>query len=41
MTVSYRYGRDRDVPDAQLICGGVFIPLIGRELRPIGTLSLF
>jgi diguanylate cyclase (GGDEF)-like protein len=41
MTVSYRYGRDRDVPDSQLICGGVFIPLIGRELAPVGTLSLF
>lgn len=42
MTVSYRYGRDRgDLPDSQLICGGVFIPLIGRELAPVGTLSLF
>ena len=41
MTVSYRYGRERDLPDSQLICGGVFIPLIGRELAPVGTLSLF
>jgi diguanylate cyclase (GGDEF)-like protein len=41
MTVSYRYGRDRDLADSQLICGGVFIPLIGRELAPVGTLSLF
>jgi len=41
ITVSYRYGRDRETPDADLIRGGVFIPLVGRELRPIGTLSLF
>jgi diguanylate cyclase (GGDEF)-like protein len=41
MTVTYRYGRDRELPDANLIRGGVFIPLIGRELTPIGTLSLF
>jgi diguanylate cyclase (GGDEF)-like protein len=41
ITVTYRYGRDRQVPDAELICGGVFIPLIGRELSPVGTLSLF
>jgi diguanylate cyclase (GGDEF)-like protein len=41
MTVTYRYGRDRQPPDAELICGGVFIPLIGRELAAIGTLSLF
>ena len=41
MTVTYRYGRDRELPDSDLICGGVFIPLIGRELAPVGTLSLF
>ena len=41
ITVTYRYGRDRDTPDPQLICGGLFIPLIGRDLAPIGTLSLF
>jgi diguanylate cyclase (GGDEF)-like protein len=41
ITVSYRYGRDHESPSDQLIRGGVFIPLIGRELRPIGTLSLF
>jgi diguanylate cyclase (GGDEF)-like protein len=41
MTVTYRYGRDRELPDSELIAGGVFIPLIGRELAPIGTLSLF
>ena len=41
MTVTYRYGRDRHLPEADLICGGVFIPLIGRELAPVGTLSLF
>jgi diguanylate cyclase (GGDEF)-like protein len=41
ITVSYRYGRDREGTDADLIRGGAFIPLIGRELRPVGTLSLF
>ena len=41
ITVSYRYGRDRDGVDADLIRGGAFIPLMGRELRPVGTLSLF
>jgi diguanylate cyclase (GGDEF)-like protein len=40
ITVSYRYGRDQDAGN-DLIRGGVFIPLIGRELRAIGTLSLF
>lgn len=41
ITVSYRYGRDRDVPGVDLIRGGVFAPLIGRELHPIGSLSVF
>ena len=41
ITVSYRYGRDRDGVDTELIRGGAFIPLMGRELRPVGTLSLF
>ena len=41
ITVSYRYGRDREGLDSELIRGGAFIPLIGRELRPVGTLSLF
>ena len=41
ITVSYRYGRDREPPDGELIRGGAFIPLMGRELRPVGTLSLF
>ena len=41
ITVSYRYGRDREGVDADLIRGGAFIPLMGRELRPVGTLSLF
>jgi len=41
ITVNYRYGRDREVPDATLIRGGVFIPLMGRELKPVGILSLF
>jgi diguanylate cyclase (GGDEF)-like protein len=41
ITVSYRYGRDREGTEAELIRGGAFIPLMGRELRPVGTLSLF
>jgi diguanylate cyclase (GGDEF)-like protein len=41
ITVSYRYGRDRDGVDTELIRGGAFVPLMGRELRPVGTLSLF
>jgi diguanylate cyclase (GGDEF)-like protein len=39
--VSYRYGQERGAPSSDLIRGGLFIPLMGRELRPIGTLSLF
>ncbi|MBA2641542.1 MAG: sensor domain-containing diguanylate cyclase [Actinobacteria bacterium] len=41
ITVTYRYGRDQDITGTDLIRGGVFIPLVGRELRAIGTLSLF
>jgi diguanylate cyclase (GGDEF)-like protein len=41
ITVSYRYGRDQEGSEAELIRGGAFIPLMGRELRPVGTLSLF
>ena len=41
ITVSYRYGRDREGVDMDLIRGGAFVPLMGRELRPVGTLSLF
>jgi diguanylate cyclase (GGDEF)-like protein len=41
ITVSYRYGRDRDAAEGELIRGGAFIPLMGRELRPVGALSLF
>jgi diguanylate cyclase (GGDEF)-like protein len=41
ITVTYRYGREHDADDTQRIGGGVFIPLIGRDLAPIGTLSLF
>jgi diguanylate cyclase (GGDEF)-like protein len=41
ITVSYRYGRDRDGGDEDLIRGGAFLQLMGRELRPVGTLSLF
>jgi len=39
VTVTYRYGNDRE-PEG-LIRGGIFIPIQGRELRPIGTLSVF
>ncbi len=41
ITVSYRYGRDREGMSSDLIRGGAFVPLMGRELRPVGTLSLF
>ena len=42
MTVTYRYGRERsDAAEDDLIRGGLFIPLMGRELIAIGTLSLF
>ena len=41
MTVTYRYGRERDEPSSDVIRGGLFVPLMGRELAPIGTLSLF
>jgi diguanylate cyclase (GGDEF)-like protein len=41
ITVSYRYGRDREGMDPDLIRGGAFVPLMGRELHPVGTLSLF
>ena len=41
ITVTYRYGRDRVLPESEVLSGGVFIPLVGRELAPIGTLSLF
>ena len=41
ITVTYRYGRERESFEADRIGGGVFIPLIGRDLAPIGTLSLF
>jgi diguanylate cyclase (GGDEF)-like protein len=41
ITVTYRYGRDRESPESNRICGGLFIPLIGRDLAPIGTVSLF
>ncbi len=41
ITVTYRYGRDLGADRSERIGGGVFIPLIGRDLAPIGTLSLF
>ena len=41
VTVSYRYGQGREGTNGELIRGGAFIPLMGRELRPIGMLSLF
>ena len=41
ITVTYRYGQERELPSSDLIRGGLFIPLMGRELQPIGTVSLF
>jgi diguanylate cyclase (GGDEF)-like protein len=41
ITVTYRYGPEHDAPGGQLIRGGLFVPLEGRDLQPIGTLSLF
>ena len=36
ITVSYRYGREHEGVDLELIRGGAFVPLMGRELRPVG-----
>jgi diguanylate cyclase (GGDEF)-like protein len=41
IAVSYRYGPEHDQPGGELIRGGLFLPLEGRDLNPIGTLSLF
>lgn len=41
ITVSYRYGREHEPAEADLIRGGAFVPLVGRDVRPVGTLSLF
>jgi diguanylate cyclase (GGDEF)-like protein len=41
ITVTYRYGPDHEAAAAELIRGGLFVPLEGRELHPIGTLALF
>jgi hypothetical protein len=41
ITVTYRYGPEHDRLEDELIRGGLFVPLAGRELHPIGTLSLF
>jgi diguanylate cyclase (GGDEF)-like protein len=40
ITVTYRFG-PRESRNEQLIRGGLFVPLEGRELRPLGTLALF
>jgi diguanylate cyclase (GGDEF)-like protein len=40
ITVTYRYGPDQE-HQGELIRGGLFVPLEGRELRPLGTLALF
>jgi diguanylate cyclase (GGDEF)-like protein len=40
LTVTYRYGPEQE-RNGQLIRGGLFVPLEGRELRPLGTLALF
>jgi diguanylate cyclase (GGDEF)-like protein len=41
ITVTYRYGPEHDSSSGELIRGGLFVPLEGRELHPLGTLSLF
>lgn len=40
ITVSYRYGA-ADAADTQLIRGGLFVPLVGREGHALGNLALF
>jgi diguanylate cyclase (GGDEF)-like protein len=40
ITVSYRYGA-ADAADTQLIRGGLFVPLVGREGHALGSLALF
>jgi diguanylate cyclase (GGDEF)-like protein len=40
ITVSYRYGA-ADAADTQLIRGGLFMPLVGREGNQLGRLALF
>jgi len=40
ITVSYRYGAS-DAADTQLIRGGLFVPLVGREGHALGRLALF
>jgi diguanylate cyclase (GGDEF)-like protein len=41
ITVTYRYGPEHDSTSTELIRGGLFVPLEGRELHSLGTLSLF
>jgi diguanylate cyclase (GGDEF)-like protein len=40
ITVTYRYAPEQE-RNGQLIRGGLFVPLEGRELHPLGTLALF
>ena len=40
ITVSYRYGA-ADAADTDLIRGGLFVPLVGRESHALGSLALF
>ena len=40
ITVTYRYGA-ADAADTQLIRGGLFVPLVGREGHALGSLALF
>ncbi len=41
ITVNYRYGPERGQAKSDLICGGLFVPLLAREVQPVGTLALF
>jgi two-component system, cell cycle response regulator len=41
LTVNYRYGPDDFESEIERIRGGLFIPLIGRDSRQIGTMALF
>jgi diguanylate cyclase (GGDEF)-like protein len=41
ITVSYRYGPDNGDAEAERIKGGLFVPLLGRDIQPLGTLALF
>jgi diguanylate cyclase (GGDEF)-like protein len=41
VVVNYRYAPDEVPSEAELIRGGVFVPLVDRESVPLGTLTVF